>query len=324
MENGEALNTIVTIGDKHYIWGIFMLIASARKAGMREPFLVGAMDFPPEAGKVLEQFGDVALVHLGDTGRSLACMKAKLMMDAKTPFVTWADADAFFTGNVSEMLAPPSHEEARFRLRTPSEMPAAFKGHVFGEDGTHIPVAVLEQWQRDVAAVAGETLEKARYTTSGSSAFFSISLARHRRFLELWYELESRVLPVRNVGVVDDALKFYHQLDESTLNACLNFVKDAPLVKSPFGLNRDRKRLFAHFIAHPKPWEGWTKRALRFYDDYIGVLDWALAQGYAPPGPVPFSLKRRNGKLCRRLAPFVELAARIMRRLKRYARMACA
>ena len=120
MENGEALNTIVTIGDKHYIWGIFMLIASARKAGMREPFLVGAMDFPPEAGKVLEQFGDVALVHLGDTGRSLACMKAKLMMDAKTPFVTWADADAFFTGNVSEMLAPPSHEEARFRLRTPT------------------------------------------------------------------------------------------------------------------------------------------------------------------------------------------------------------
>ena len=98
-------NTIVTIGDINYLWGIFLLIASARKAGMKEPFLVGCKRFTPRARQVLEGLGNVSFANLDDTTRSLTCYKPFTMLQAKTEFVTWADSDAFFTGNVSEILA---------------------------------------------------------------------------------------------------------------------------------------------------------------------------------------------------------------------------
>ncbi len=60
--SGAQDNTIVTIGDIHYLWGLFLLVASARKAGMEEPFLVGVKDFTPTATHILEQFGGVTCV----------------------------------------------------------------------------------------------------------------------------------------------------------------------------------------------------------------------------------------------------------------------
>lgn len=50
----------------------------------------------------------VTLVHLDDADRSLTSLKAKVMLGVETPFVTWADSDAFFTGDVSGMLPPSS------------------------------------------------------------------------------------------------------------------------------------------------------------------------------------------------------------------------
>ena len=41
-------NTIVTIGDINYLWGIFMLIASARESGMEEPFLADVKNTPQD------------------------------------------------------------------------------------------------------------------------------------------------------------------------------------------------------------------------------------------------------------------------------------
>ena len=310
-------NTIVTIGDINYLWGIFLLIASARKSGMDEPFLVGVKKFTPEAERVLTQFGGVEIVHLDGDRRSLACSKARVMLCAKTPFVTWADSDAFFTGDVSSILTPMDADKVHFRLRTPPEMPAAFKGHEFGEDGTRIPKAVLEAWRRDVADVAGEARETPLYDTSGSSSFCSLSLECHRRFLEIWDRLQSRVLPDRNVGVVDKSLLYYHQLDESTLNACLNFVVDAPRVQDEYKMNKERDRLFVHFIARPKPWEGWTKRAFRFFDEYVSVVEWAASQGLALPGPVPGCLKAKNKACMRMLIPWMTLKPKLVRRIKR-------
>ena len=132
-------NTIVTIGDINYLWGIFMLMASARKAGMKEPFMVGVKGFTPEAERVLTQLGDVSIVHLDDVERSLTCLKTRVMLQVKTEYVTWADSDAFFTGNVTELLPPDSPEKIQFRLRTSDEMPPAFRGHEFGEDGQNLP-----------------------------------------------------------------------------------------------------------------------------------------------------------------------------------------
>jgi hypothetical protein len=317
MNGNDARNTIATSGDIHYLWGIFMLVASARKAGMAEPFLVGTKDFNARAERVLGQLGGVEFVPLDGDARSMTCLKAKVLLRVRTEFVTWADSDGFFTGNVSSILPPENPGEIHFRLRTPPEMPAAFKGHTFGEDGKRIPHAVLEAWRRDLAAVAGEARTEPRYETAGSAAFFSLSAARHRRFLEIWDALQTAVLPARDVGVVDTLLEYYHQLDESTLNACLNFVPDAPLVQKRFLMDKDRSRLYMHFVSRPKPWVGWTKRAFRFFDEYVGVLDWAVAQGLELPGSVPGSLKAANKPLCRLLVPWTTLQPKLARRWRR-------
>ena len=142
-------------------------------------------------------------------------------------------------------------------------------------------------------------------------------MARFRKFAEIWHELQMKVLPDRDVGVVDRSLRYYHQLDESTLNACLNFVVDAPRVQDVYRMDKERNRLFVHFIARPKPWEGWTKRAFRFFDEYVSVVEWAVAQGLVLPGPVPGSLIRSRKGLMRALIPWMTLKPKIVRRLKR-------
>lgn len=311
--------TIVTIGDIHYLWGIFMLIASARKAGMDEPFLVGTKNFDGRGERVLKQLGGVDILSFDGVARSLTCLKAKALLEARTEFVTWADSDGFFTGNVSDILAPENPGEIHFRLRAPEEMPPAFKGRRLREGGG-TPQAVLDAWRKDVAAVAGGALEEPRYATTGSASFFSLSMARHRRFLEIWDALQERVLPQRDVGVVDTSLEFYHQLDESTLNACLDFAPEAPRVQDTYRMNKDRARLYMHFIGRPKPWEGWTKRAFRFFDEYAEVLGWAEERGLELPGKVPGSLEPGNKTLCRLLIPWTELKPRLARRLARLRR----
>ena len=57
-------NTVVTAGDRNYLWGLFLLIASMRKTGMDEPVVVGAYDFTPEAEAILTQLGDVTIYPL--------------------------------------------------------------------------------------------------------------------------------------------------------------------------------------------------------------------------------------------------------------------
>ena len=313
-------NTIVSAGDIGYLWGMFLLVASARKAGMSEPFIFGTRGFGQTERRVLEQFGAVQLLPLDGTKRSLTCLKSHVMLTARTPIVTWADSDGFFTGDVSAIMPPSSPEAIHFRVRPPDQMPAAFRGHEFGENGTRIPMAVREAWRRDVAEVAGSALDSSRRETTGSASFFSLSLDRHRKFLEIWDALQQRVLPERDVGVVDKSLSFYHQLDESTLNACLCFAPDAPLPEPEYRMDKDRSRLFVHFVSRPKPWVGWTRRALRFFDEYISVVEWAEREGVEMPGPVPPSLQRSYERRARILARWTELKPKLASRFKKVRR----
>ena len=311
-------NTIVTIGDLNYLWGIFMLIASARKAGMTEPFLVGTRDFTPQAERILSQLGGVSFLSLDHEERSLTCCKPQAMLQVQTEFVTWADSDAFFTGNVSSMLPPRDPEEMHFRLRSPEEMLHTDFVNTTTENGCLIPQGMLDAWQRDLANITGEVRDTPRYATTGSACFCAFSLKHHRHFLEVWRQLADQVLPPRNNGVVDRSLQFYPQLDESTLNACLNFLPDAPHVQHDFLLNRDRTRLFMHFIAQPKPWQGWTRRAFRFFDEYVAIVEWAIAQGLELPGKVPFCLKKSHKAVLRLCIPWMTLKPKLLRRLKRF------
>lgn len=306
-------NTVVTAGDSNYLWGLFLLIASMRSSGMDEPVIVGTKRFSAADAEVLTQFGNVRLVSLDDAVHSLTCYKARMMREATTKFVTWADSDALFTGNCSDLLAPPDEEMIHVRCRGAAEMGLAFPP-------PYDLRTILPTWRRDVASLAGgERMVKAIPTVadfhSCSACFLSLG-RKQDRFLRIWHELMMR-LPKGDVGVVDKSLACYHQLDESCLNACLTFLTDAPRRTESYALDKNPSHLFAHFIGQPKPWVAWTPSALRFFDRTVEIVDWAVAQGLKLPGPVPYSLRTEHKAMCRVLARPLELKTKVVRRLAR-------
>ncbi|MBQ7206590.1 MAG: hypothetical protein IJS01_02200 [Lentisphaeria bacterium] len=305
-------NTVVTAGDRNYLWGIFLMIASLRRNGMDEPVIVGVKNFDAESSAILTAMGDVRLFPLDDFDRSLTCCKARVMLQADTDYITWADSDGFFSGNCSARLIPETPEEIHIRMRSEAEQPQAFKGYTYGEDGRRIPQAVLDVWKKNVGG-----LEEPRIPRSCSACFLSVHRSA-RPFLEKWHEQMMTVLPANDVGVVDPSLKYYHQLDESVLNSCLAFFPGAPRVAGSFRLNKDPKELFIHFIGQPKPWQGWAPSAFRHFDRYVSVVEFAQAQGWRMPGEIPFSLKRKNRQLCSLLQYPVSFKYKIRKRLRKW------
>ena len=308
-------NTIVTAGDSNYVWGLFLLVASMRASGMAEPVLVGTRRFAPADAAVLEQLGGVRFLPLDDFDRSLTCCKAKMMLAAHTPFVTWADSDAFFTGNVSDRLAPPSPEMIHVRRRTRPEMPLAFPP-------PYDLKTILPTWRRDVCACAGVAESDPSVPVADPPSFLScsasfLSVARSQeRFLRVWHELMMR-LPSGDVGVVDRSLACYHQLDESCLNACLEFLPDAPRVTETYAMDKDPAHFFAHCIGAPKPWVAWTPYTFRYFDAGCRIVEWAVREKLRLPGPVPYSLRAGHKLACRVLARPLELRQKVRNRLKR-------
>ena len=305
-------NTIVTAGDRNYLWGIFLMIASLRRNGMDEPVIVGTKGFDAEAAEILTGIGDVRLFPLDDFRRSLTCCKAQVMLQAETDYITWVDSDGFFSGNCSARLIPETPDQIHVRMRSAAEQPQAFKGYTYGEDGHQIPQAVLEVWKRNVGG-----LETPRIARSCSACFLSVHRSS-RPFLEKWHEQMMTVLPATNIGVVDPSLKYYHQLDESVLNSCLAFVPGAPRVAETYRLDQDPEELFIHFIGQPKPWQGWAPSAFRHFDRYVSVMEFAQSAGWKLPGPVPMSLKRENRALCSLLRYPVSIRYKIARRLRKW------
>ena len=77
-------NTVITAGDRTYLWGIFLLIASLRRNGMDDPVIVGTRGFDREAEDILRQLGEVRFHPLDDFPRSLTCAKPRVMLQADT------------------------------------------------------------------------------------------------------------------------------------------------------------------------------------------------------------------------------------------------
>lgn len=307
-------NTICTAGDHNYLWGLFLLIASMRRFGMDDPVIVGTKGFSSADAAVLTQFGGVRLVSLDHADRSLTCHKAEVMLRAETPFVTWADSDALFTGNCSGLLTPPDAAQIHVRRRGAAEMGLAFPPPY---DLTRI----LPTWRVDVASAAGIDVAAVPEATAADVAAFRscsacfLSLARSQeRFLRVWHELMMR-LPKGDVGVMDRSLACYHQLDESCLNAALAFLPDAPCVTATYALDKDPSRLFAHFIGRPKPWEGWTPRSVRHIEAVVSTVEWAAAEGLELPGDVPPSLRRDRLSFNRATARWSELWFKVRKRI---------
>lgn len=307
-------NTVVTAGDRNYLWGIFLLVASMRRHGMQEPVLVGAKNFAAADRAVLEQLGGVGFLPLDGFPRSLTCAKAELLLAVRGGYATWADSDAVFGGNCSELLAPPSPEFIHVRRRGAAEMPEAFPPP-FDLD------SILRGWREDVAAVAGSEgvppPPSAADFRSCSACFLSVARER-AEFLECWRRMMETQLPAGNVGVVDRTLSRYHQLDESCLNASLLYCSNAPKPTAEYALDKDPSRLFIHFVGPVKPWMGWTSRSVRHLRTVLDVVGWAADCGLRfPSSALPLAL-RREWAACWRLAagPF-GFCERVRRKLKR-------
>ena len=307
-------NTIVTAGDRNYLWGIFLMIASLRRNGMDEPVLVGTRNFDSEAASVLTSLNDVSLFPLNDFDRSLTCCKAMAMLRAETEYITWVDSDGFFSGNCSARLIPETPDQIHIRMRSAAEQPQAFRGYTYGEDGHRIPQAILNVWKENIKG-----LETPRIQRSCSACFLSVHRSA-RPFLEKWHEQMMTVLPSGNIGVVDRSLKYYHQLDESVLNSCLAFFPQAPRVAETYRLDKNPEELFIHFIGQPKPWQGWIPSSIRHFDRYIDVVEFAESRGWRMPGIIPASLKRKNRLFCSLFQYPMSLKCKINRRIRKWFR----
>ncbi len=285
-------NTVVTASDMNYFWGVLMLVASMRCHGMQEPVIVCGVDYSDEAKEILRQFPDVRVVDMPRGKLSLTCQKPNAMLLAETKFVTWADCDGFFHGNCSALLAPPDENQVHVRLRSLAENKRVYPNSATGA----IPEKILDIWRADVAE-----RQEARFDTCCSACFISLG-TRQKDFLCRWRDQMKQVLPEGDIGVVDHRSEAYFQTDESVLNSLLCFMQEAPEPTADFQLNKNQEKLFIHFVAHPKPWHGWSSHAFPHFDRYVQIAQYLLDNKFKiPGGKMPYSLLSKNKGLCRLL-----------------------
>lgn len=278
--------TIVTAADANFAWGVLLLAASMRMNGMKEPFVAGAVRWPDIWKRRLAALDGVTVLDLAGDRRVVACQKPEMMLShaVKTPWVTWADCDAIFKGNCSDLLLPRRENEILIR---PYDPPPA--------DFTPANLAV---WRRDV----GER-DEPRLATRVNNPFISIHRSQ-APFLERWRDQMLKVLPM-DVGIIMKHGTPYFQTDESVLGSLLCFANEAPAVADPYtmdGRTVNGARYFAHLSYNPKPWQMWNAHCLRWYDDVLAVRDWLLARGIVSRGDLPFALQD-HPRLHRSLAP---------------------
>lgn len=305
-------NTVVVASDSNYVWGIWLLIVSMRKNSMSEPVLVQGEGYSESDIAVLKQFSDVTVLNRTHSfGRNLTCSKPDVMLLADTDYITWADSDAIFYGNCSRYLtADPDH--VHVRMREPQENASVFiNSYEAGDTYGSIPAKVLDTWRKDI----GENTEPALRTCC-SACFISIH-RNHRAILEKWRDQMQKVLPDDDVGVCDARSFAYFQTDESVLNSVLCFSKAAVPPTDNFMLDKDPNAFYIHFAFRPKPWQMWNMYSIKHFDKTVELVEWAVAQGYRTPGPVPISLQRKHRVLNHLLARFGKSWIRVKKALRR-------
>jgi hypothetical protein len=291
-------NTIVSASDMNYRWGVWLLVASIRKANMDEPVLIGTYNWSKEWIEDIHKFPNVETVDLPAMDRrSVTCQKPEIMLRADNEFVTWVDCDGIFTGNCSDRLSGMGNE-IYIRSRTPSEVVELYhRKRAPNDDPEEIPVAILDIWRRDV----GE-LSEPRRKRSCSAGIICVHKSR-LDFLGKWRAQMMKILPP-GVDVVAKGNIGYFQTDDSILNSLLLFAADAPEITTDYRADDLTGPHYIHFAFNPKPWIMWNPRALRHYSLALDIVEWAESAGYSPRAPRPYTLNRDKEWLARMLAPF--------------------
>lgn len=279
--------TVVTNCNRNYLWGAYLLTASLRFENNPAAIHVIAYDFTPEEVKLLEQFDNVRVVKPENSNpRNPTNLKPLALLTAETEYIGWFDSDTMVIGDITKYWIPPNGS-FQSRFRQAPEMYSLYRTkYEPGEETGGVPKKILEIWRRDV----GENDRPAIKTTCTADNF--VFHRRHLDFIKRWYEQLNKVIPAEDQGVVNKTSFAYRQTDEEILNSLMAFSQCAPPVDGQYLLDKDPNAFVLHFGMLPKPWQGWQHRFLPYYENVLGVVEWAQQKGYATP-PVPPALQRR-------------------------------
>ncbi len=279
--------TIVSACDRNFLWGAYLLVASAAKNVPGIPVHLLQTGFTAQDTAFISQFPGVKVLPLQDNDpRSVANRKSEALLSASTDYIAWLDADCFIIGDVRKYLIP-TNGEFQIRLREPWENAWVWRNHyVAGDTKGELPRAVAEQWRVDV----GQKQTPALQTTCVTNAF--VLHQRHLGFIREWQAQIAKVIPPVDAGPVDRSSPAYFMTDESVFTSLLAFSNAAPPIADIL-LNRDPAAHVAHFGANPKPWKRWRKHLWYCHRHVLELLDWARSTGYAVP-PLPWSFRAEN------------------------------
>jgi hypothetical protein len=283
-------NTIVTACDRNYLWGAYILVASLRIGGSKDPIHVLADGFTDEDKVLLEQFKDVEVFDVVEkTHHCMALQKPDAILTADTELISWIDSDCMIIGNVDHLFRSDCN---RFQIRTRDEAEVAeqysrlyFDSDIIGE----VPRRILDCWKGDI----GERQEPLLKQSVVDNCF--VLNRGHIPFIKKWKRQMINVLS-ESSGLVDRQNEAYFMSDESVITSLLAFADDAPCI-SEYQFDRDPNSYLVHFSLSPKPWQAWTRNSFRFYNQLMELLFKASEQGYKMPAK-PFSLREGNKLLC--------------------------
>jgi len=277
--------TIVSAADSHYFWGLLLLTASIRNAGLKCPVHLLVRDLSGDQIASLKALGDVSIEEMDAANRRNPCTwKPTALRGVPTEYVTWMDADCLVIGDISQSLKP-TNDEFQIRVRDKAENAYAYSQlYAPGETRGPVPASVLATWQQDVNEETAPRLQ----TTVVTNCF--VFHRRHLRFIQQWHQQIEKVLPLADGGVVNHDQPAYFMTDESVFSSLLTFGSSAPPI-SDFQLDKLSEKHVAHFGVKPKPWEGWAQPTWYAYDAVMDAVDYALQ--HCPNLPaLPPSLQR--------------------------------
>jgi hypothetical protein len=294
--------TIVSACDRNFIWGAWLLAASAARCIPEVQLQILETGFTAADRQLITQFPPARLLPLEDNDpRSVANRKSEALLSADTDFVAWLDADCFVIGDIRKYLIP-TNGIFQIRLRGPEENAQVWRHHyTTGDTRGELPRTVAERWRADVGQLETPQIQSACVTNC-----FVI----HRDYLDIvreWKTQIAKVIPARDAGPVDKSDPAYFMTDESVFTSLLAFSRAAPPI-SDLMLNKDPTAHVAHFGANPKPWKRWRKQTWYCRRHVLDTIDWALQNGYATP-PLPASFRRSNALPARLMIGVLELKA---------------
>jgi lipopolysaccharide biosynthesis glycosyltransferase len=296
--------TIVTACDHNFVWGTYLLLISLRRHGVHLPVHVVTHNLGEVDCALLHQVGGVSLFQASDEAnhRNIVYQKTAAILTAESDLIVWIDSDCIVTGDITPLI-DSTGEGLQIRMRPEEEIGYLFKKrYQRGEKRGTLPRKVIECWRKDV----GERLTPA-INTSCNAHCFAVH-RKHLGFIRRWdAQIRKVIADEGSAGVVNDRSFAYFLLDEAVMSSMLAFAEGAPPLR-----RYDMERFVAHFGGRPKPWQRWLLRNMEYFDEVVGLLEWAEGQGWLLPA-TPWYLQRKNKLRCRIHSLFFEVQ-RLIRR----------